>query len=228
MSDLFRREKNFQRINVLLLIIMILISAYCALSGFYRGDSYAASQAMLAIVMFSFPALITRFLHIYIPQDCRLIYYSFSFCTVVVGSAMYGYSKIPHWDKLFHFFSGTLISAVGLIICHLLFHALTGTKKIRFILYSLFPFLFNLSVAALWEVYEYMLYILFNIDAVNTLTSGVNDTMQDMIVCLLGGFLFTCSLLRAYFKGKYGLLLNICAHFFRLREDFTLGGIYHE
>lgn len=216
MSDLMRREKKFQKINRGLLLFLVGIAGYCTLRGLYRGDHYAAFQAALALFMFTIPALITRFLHFYIPEDCRLIYFVFSFCTVVVGSAMYGYSKIPYWDKLFHFFSGILISAVGYLVCFLLFHTLSGERKVRHILYLLFPFLFNLSVAALWEVYEYMLYILLGIDAVNHLTTGVNDTMQDMIVCLLGGALFTCSTLRAYMKGKYGPVLNTCVHFLQL------------
>lgn len=78
---------------------------------------------------------------------------------------MYGYSWIPYWDKLLHFFSGILISAVGLIVCHLLFRTLSGARNVRYALYILFPFCFNLSVAALWEIYEYILYILLGIDA---------------------------------------------------------------
>ena len=216
MSDLMCREKKFKKINIGLLVFMAVITGYCALRGLYRGDNYAAFQAVLALAMFTFPALITRFLHFYIPEDCRLLYYVFTFCTVVVGSAMYGYSRIPYWDKLFHFFSGILISAVGFLVCFLLFHTLSGERKVRYVLYLLFPFLFNLSVAALWEVYEYFLYILLGIDAVNNLTTGVNDTMQDIIVCLLGGVVFTCSVLRVYLKGKYGFILKVCVHFLQL------------
>lgn len=216
MSDSIEYENKIKKINIFLLVIMGLTAAGCALRGLYRGDNYAAFQAALALVMFSFPALITRFLHFSIPQDCRLIYYVFTFSTIVVGSAMYGYTRIPYWDKLFHFFSGILISAAGLIVCHLLFYTMSGAQRTRRILYTLFPFLFNLSVAVLWEVYEYLLYILLGIDAVNHLTSGVNDTMQDIIVCLLGGILFTACLLRAFYKGKHGLILNVCTHFFNL------------
>lgn len=217
LSDLMQHERKIKKINRLLLAVMGLITAGCGVLGLHRGDNYAAFQAALALFMFTFPSLITRFLHFIIPQDCRLIYYVFTFSTIVVGSAMYGYSHIPYWDKLFHFFSGILISAAGLIVCHLLFHTLSGAQRARRTLYVLFPFFFNLSAAVLWEVYEYMLYILFGIDAVNHLTSGVHDTMQDMIVCLIGGLLFTCSLLRGFHKGKNGYILNICTHFFNLR-----------
>lgn len=217
MTDWTRQEKKFQKINLVLLFVLGMIAVFVAGSGVGRGDGYAAFQAALALAMFSVPALIARLRHFPIPQDCRLLYYVFTFSTIVVGSAMYGYSWIPYWDKLFHFFSGVLISAVGLIVCHLLFQTLTGSQSARSALYILFPFCFNLSVAVLWEVYEYLLYILLGIDAVNHLTSGVHDTMQDLIVCLLGGMLFAGSLWRAFRKSKYGFILNACVHFFDIR-----------
>ena len=217
MMDSTLREQRFRCINLFLLSAFALCAGASALLALRRGDSYAASQAGLGLVMFTFPMLITRLLRFPIPQDCRTLYYCFVFCTVVVGSSLYGYSRIPYWDKWFHFFSGLLISAAGLIICHLFFYSLKGTMTGRRTLYVLFPFLFNLAVAALWEVYEYMLYVLFGIDAVNHLTTGVNDTMQDIIVCLLGGILFSLSVLRWCLRGKRGFLLNICSQFFALR-----------
>lgn len=216
MSNLMYREKKFQKINLGLLLLLGVVTGYCAMKALNRGDHYAAFQASLALAMYTFPALITHFLHFYIPQDCRLLYFIFTFCTVVVGSAMYGYSRIPYWDKLFHFFSGILISAVGFIVCFLFFHRLSGERRVRYTLYIMFPFLFNLSVAVLWEIYEYLLYILLGIDAVNNLATGVNDTMQDIIVCFLGGTLFTCSVFRSYLSGKHGPVLKICVHFLQL------------
>lgn len=217
LTDLLQYEKKYRKINQFLLTIMGIIAVCCVAMGLDRGDSYAAFQALLALWMFTLPALITRYGHFSIPQDFRLLYYIFTFSTIVVGSAMYGYSRIPHWDKLFHFFSGILISAVGLILCHLQFHTLSGDKKARCVLYLIVPFIFNLSVAALWEIYEYMLYIFLDIDAVNNMTTGVNDTMQDMIVCAVGGIFFSISLLRAYLKKKCGFILKVCQHFFQFR-----------
>lgn len=215
--DAARREKRFSTLNIPLLAVFLLISALSALLALRRGDGYAASQAALAVVMFTFPALIQRLFRFPIPQDCRLIYYVFVFGTVVVGSSFYGYSRIPYWDKIFHFFSGVLICAAGLMVCHLLFWRLDGPLRARRTLYVLFPFLFNLSVAAVWEFYEYALFVFFGVDAVNTLTTGVNDTMQDMLVCFLGGLVFSAILLAGWKRGRRGFLLRVCAHFFAVR-----------
>lgn len=215
--DAATREKRFRAVNRPLIAIFALGAGLSAFFALRRGDHYAASQAALALAMFTFPALIARFLRFPIPQDCRFVYATFVFGSIVVGSSLYGYSRIPYWDKLLHFFSGLLICAAGLILCHLLFWRLEGPLFWRRTLYVLFPFLANLAVAALWEMYEYALYIFFGVDAVNTLTSGVNDTMQDMIVCLLGGILFSLLLLRGWRCGKRGFLLKLCAHFFAVR-----------
>lgn len=219
MSEPYLRERKFQKLNRLLLIALVPITGYCAVLGVSRGDNYAAVQAGLALAMYTIPLLITHFLKFLIPQDCRFLYYVFTFCTIVVGSALYGYSRIPYWDKIFHFFSGILISAAGLIVCQMLFGTLAGEKKVHCILYTLFPFLFNLSIAALWEIYEYMLFLLLKIDAVNHLTTGVHDTLQDMIVCLIGGLVFSVSILRAFRQKKLSFLLKVCKHFFEMRRE---------
>jgi hypothetical protein len=51
-------------------------------------------------------------------------------------------------------------------------------------------------LATMWEVYEYASSIIFNIDPQNNLTTGVNDTMQDIIVALIGTILFNIMCLR--------------------------------
>ena len=41
-------------------------------------------------------------------------------------------------------------------------------------------------VAGIWEIFEFTCDKLFNKDAQHVLTTGVNDTMKDMIVAILG------------------------------------------
>lgn len=219
LSETLKREARFQKINRVLLIPYCLVSLYALITGAMGRDFYAVAQASLAIVMLFLPPLASRLFHIVIPQDCRMLYLLFVFCTVTVGSALYGYSKIPYWDKVFHFLSGLLISGAGFILCLGLFRELEGPEKKKRILYATFPFFFNLAVAALWEVYEYSLYFFLGIDAVNNLTTGVNDTMQDIIVCFIGGLLFLGSTIRYFHNQKRTLLLGVCFHYFDLLDQ---------
>ena len=45
----------------------------------------------------------------------------------------------------------------------------------------------NTAIAVYWEFYEYAMLIFFNNDAINHYTSGVHDTITDMLVCVAGG-----------------------------------------
>ena len=49
----------------------------------------------------------------------------------------------------------------------------------------------TMLIASCWEVFEYVANIFFGGDAQRVALTGVNDTMQDMIVALLGAIL-TC------------------------------------
>ncbi len=50
----------------------------------------------------------------------------------------------------------------------------------------LFVFFGSMGVAGLWEISEYCLAPLVGRDLQHVATSGVGDSMQDMIVCLIG------------------------------------------
>lgn len=50
--------------------------------------------------------------------------------------------------------------------------------------------LITLSVAVLWECTEFTIDKLLGTDTQKVLTTGVNDTMKDMICALLGAILY--------------------------------------
>ncbi len=48
-----------------------------------------------------------------------------------------------------------------------------------------------MSIAFLWEIFEYCGLVFFQHDASKHFTTGVHDTMQDMIVSMIGGLIIT-------------------------------------
>ncbi len=57
---------------------------------------------------------------------------------------------------------------------------------------------------------------IFHSDPQHVLTTGVNDTMQDMIVCLVGSLFILFSVWRYYRKGKAGPAMRIFLDFYEL------------
>lgn len=180
------------------------------------GDIYAALQALLGLAMLPLPALAGKLFGIRFSQSARVLYHLFNLGTILIGSSFYGYAKIPYWDKAFHFLSGFLITAAGLGVFLLLNPQEEGAGPTRRGFGFFFALLFNLSAAVVWEIYEYLLLILFGIDAVNTGTTGVHDTMQDMMVCAVGGLLYLAWLRGRLRRGKGDFLRHAVLDTLRL------------
>ena len=67
----------------------------------------------------------------------------------------------------------------------------------------MFVITFTLSVACLWECFEYVSDLILKGDAQHVLDTGINDTMQDMICALLA-----CIIYNVIYFIKYKRLVN--------------------
>ena len=83
-----------------------------------------------------------------------------------------------------------------------------------------------LLYTSLWEVSEYFVHAVTGRDVQNVAATGVNDTMQDMIVCLIGTAAYLIPLARLYWSGRRGLFTNAAEVFvekngarFGMRDD---------
>lgn len=144
----------------------------------------------------------------------------------VLGKIYKFYYRISHWDKLLHISSGFLFAIIGS-----LFPQLTDkrNKEHSLTLTVTYAFFFTLSVAVVWEFFEYAMDRFLNMDmqqdtwipSVNSyllgtekgvigripqissvvvngqeiavdgyLDIGLVDTMNDMLVCTIGGIIY--------------------------------------
>ena len=74
----------------------------------------------------------------------------------------------------------------------------------------------NTAIAVYWEFYEYAMLIFFNNDAINHYTSGVHDTITDMLVCVAGGLVVTGFLISAKRSGKDNFFTRLPQKFYDL------------
>ena len=114
-----------------------------------------------------------------------------------------------YFDKVVHFVSGILVFTLGLLI----YEGWVKNKMDDLFKY-VFCHLFNLSVAACWEFYEYFILVMFNHDCIRHFTTGVHDSMTDMICACLGGILVTIGMIRARKKGKPSLFESLVSQFY--------------
>ena len=115
----------------------------------------------------------------------ELFYIIFVIFAQFFGSALGYMSEIMHFDKVLHLLSGVLTSIFAVVI-------LDNFKlKNRTIIFDIvFIISFSLAIALCWELFEYTSDLILKGDVQHVLTTGINDTMQDIICALIGTITF--------------------------------------
>lgn len=166
--------------------ILIIAAGTCI--GIYNIINSTLYYTMLAFAFCAFaflPLLIHKIMGTDAAYIIDFILYLFSTLAYGIGIVLTGYHQLPYYDKFIHLLSGVVFTWLGSFVCC----RLTPAQKAACFdepLNRCFSFCFSLAVAGIWEILEYLTNLLFKNDPQNVLTTGINDTMQDMIMCLLG------------------------------------------
>ena len=189
-----------KKINILLILVSVLGSLYFV---FTRDNNLVLILKDISIV-FTISAIyiIQKIFKIKISDSLNLIYIIFIFMAHFLGVICELYNYIYWFDKFVHFLSGVITSFVAVYI-------LVKFKKDKNIYFNiLFIIAFTLMVASLWEIFEYLSSYYFKVDPQKVLTTGVIDTMHDIMVAFLGSILVSISY---YFEIKYKLVKYVNA-----------------
>ncbi|MGN1342984.1 MAG: hypothetical protein ACI4U3_00275 [Traorella sp.] len=147
--------------------------------------------------------------------EIYLINIIFALIASIFGSMLNAYS-IPFFDKILHFSSGLFITELCyMLFCYLKKDPYIQTKNER-ILAVLFVNAANMMVAVYWEFFEYACLIFLHNDAINHYTSGVHDSMTDMLVACLGGFFVTYHIIRYFKTDKKNFWVHLNTKFYKL------------
>lgn len=171
--------------NVILIIIAICVGIYFSIEPFLQKDFYAALIRISIVPVMLIPTILRKGFHHEIGPKLETIYLLFVFCAHFLGSIIDLYHTVDGYDKIMHLISGAV---TGLLALYVLVKLDRYNKKYLFF-NLLFILAFTIMIAGLWEYYEYICDQLFGKDAQNVLTTGVADTMQDMIAATIGSIL---------------------------------------
>jgi len=180
----------YKKINKILIILMILITILTLIFN-YKPDRLMTY--ILLIPTLCLPYII-KSIKIKLSDIDIMIYYIFLLFAETLGAIGDLYNTIWWYDILMHFLSGILTFYIGLVI---LKNINIQTNKKLFVI--VFCLCFSGLVAVLWEIVEFTGDVLFNLDVQHNIDTGVYDTMEDMIVALLGSLL---SSINYYIKYK--------------------------
>ena len=122
-----------------------------------------------------------------ITDDIEFAYLIFLILAFLFGSIMGGYSKIYWYDSFTHLLSGVFTAFMAPIVLKWL----NRYDKKDIVFNIIYIILVTLSVAVLWECTEFTIDKTLGTDTQKVLTTGVNDTMKDMICALAGSILYS-------------------------------------
>lgn len=116
----------------------------------------------------------------------EFLYYVYIFLLLVVGAIMNFYGKVYYYDSITHFSFGIASSISALVILKN-FNKYDSNSTLFNVIFMIS---ITLALATIWEIFEFVNSIIFNMDIQKVLLTGVKDTMKDIILSLLSSILF--------------------------------------
>lgn len=194
-------DKNYSKNKYGLVVFGILCLTY-NLWEFFTAK-YSTKQGvtfviecLLGIGLIFLPDLVNKFLKIIMPPTIVYFYWFFLFISVFLGTSLHMISIISFWDKILHFVSPMLLTAVGYGIAGFLLKK-TKYADVSPWLFLLFGFAFAGLCGVFWEFWEFICDSLGNMNLQRyNMSNGqpfigraaLMDTMGDLFTNTLGAF----------------------------------------
>lgn len=176
-----------RKINNVIIFLITFITYIIGLYALKNGILVKFLTSLLILPVMLVPRMLKNF-KIEIPDSLEFMYLLFIFFAYFLGTTIDLYNKIDNYDTIMHFVSGMFEAYLG-------FYLLKnkGNNKLITFLFIL-GFVSFISVG--WEIFEFASDKVFKTDPQRVKLTGVDDTMKDLIVALLG------SLVVYFFKKK--------------------------
>ena len=172
-----------KKINILLIIFTLICAFITIIGELDRGIVIILKDLSIILSLFAL-YIAEKIFKIKINDGFKMIWIIFVFMAHYLGVIVGLYNSLEYYDKITHTISGILTAYVAIIILE---HVKLKGKTTNI----LFIVSFSALCAVSWEVFEFVCNILVGGDAQKVLETGVDDTMLDMIVALLGSLLFS-------------------------------------
>lgn len=147
----------------------------------------AVGLAILAsLVAISFPSFVSRGRIKSLPIEFEVILFVMVILQFVVGETLNFYENVPYFDKFVHFTLPFFLGYIASIIAYTMHvNGLLRTGPVSTLFITV---MFTLGIGSIWEIFEYLCDVFLGTYFQGSLTaSPIVDTMNDLIVDLLGG-----------------------------------------
>ncbi len=152
--------------------------------------------SLTALFITFIPLILKILFNIKLPLSLEIIYLMFIYGLLISGEIKGFYSGLWWWDVLMTFTASIALGFIGLSVVYVLYKE----EKISLnpIFSSILIFSFAVSIGVLWEIFEFTLDTLIKSD----FQKGLNNTMQDLSVTILGALIVSIAGTAYLKKGK--------------------------
>ncbi|MCF2904205.1 hypothetical protein L0666_04330 [Octadecabacter sp. CECT 8868] len=150
-------------------------------TGVLTQNLAAIFVASVTLGLTFLPSRFARFFGVSLPRTVLASIVVFIFATLFLGEVGDFYEKFWWWDVVLHFMSALSFGAMGFLLIFMLFEGDRYAAPAWAL--ATLAFCVGMSLGGLWEIFEYSMDSLFGM---NMQKSGLDDTMQDLIVDAIG------------------------------------------
>lgn len=152
------KEKQPLYQNKRTLMIYLILRGFVILAqirGLFRKEYETVFICALTLVLLMLPSLLSRRLHVVLPDTLEIVILLFIFAAEILGEIHSFYLRVPHWDTMLHTFNGFLCAAVGFALVDLFNRTERFTFRLSPLFLAIVAFCFSMTVGVMWEFFEF-------------------------------------------------------------------------
>lgn len=172
--------------NIFILVINI-FAIYKLLRFIINEDfDYQFLSTIGLLLAVWLPTILERIVMKRFSTIIHIEYYIFLIISLVIGAIYGNYNRYSAYDTIIHFVSGILISTIS--ISYLAKNE--DLKSLKFQTIVSFVFFTSAGIAGLWEIFEFFISRIFDLDIQKVINTGIVNTIKDISAGTLGSVLF--------------------------------------
>jgi hypothetical protein len=153
--------------------------------GLFIRNPSIIFTSFIGFFMTCIPYLIGRRIQVTLPWEVNFLI-AFAIFLHVAGYSQHLYILLyPYYDKFAHFVSSITVAVLAFVSI-LLINRFSCSKLRRWQIFF-YIVIFTMAIGAFWEIYEYLMDTFLGAYLTKSLQHGLDDTMIDLILDLLGG-----------------------------------------
>ncbi|KJZ17970.1 hypothetical protein [Loktanella sp. S4079] len=175
-------DKILQQSRVMLVLWGLLVAA--TIVSMIAGRWSLAFVAFSTLILALAPVFVASRLHLQLPLPFLIATTLFTFATIFMGEAFDFYERVWWWDIALHGGSAVGFGLIGFLFVFMLFEGDRYAAPPSAIAFM--AFCVAITVGATWEIFEFLMDLSFGL---NMQKSGLQDTMGDLIVDMIGALI---------------------------------------